>query len=60
MDLKNQRSMFELLRLQTDPGVVPDRVEIVKPDRTEMEVGQSLPLTSKVYDKDGKYCRVKS
>ena len=54
MDLRNQESMFELLRLNTDPGSVPVKVEIAKPDKNEIEVGQSLILTAKVYDKDGK------
>ena len=53
-DLKNQKSMFELLRLNMDPDAVPATIEIVKPDKAEIEVGQSLALTAKVYDKDGK------
>ncbi len=53
-DLKNQKSMFELLRLNADPDAVPAKVEIAKPDIEKIEAGQSLPLTAKVFDKDGK------
>ncbi len=54
MDLKNQKSMFELLKLDVDSDAQPARVEIVKPSKSELEVGQSLALTAKVYDEDGK------
>lgn len=54
MDLKNQKSMFELLKLEVDIDAEAHRVEIIKPDKNQIEVGQSLALTAKVYDKDGK------
>lgn len=54
MDLKNQKSMFELLRLEVDTDAKPERVEITKPDKDKLEVEESIALTAKVYDKDGK------
>lgn len=54
MDLKNQKSMFELLKLEVDIDAEAHRVEIIKPDKNEIEAGQSLALTAKVYDEDGK------
>jgi hypothetical protein len=51
MDLKNQKSMFELLKINMD--AVPDRVEIDTPQGIQVEEGEFLSLTASVYDSDG-------
>ncbi len=51
IDLKNQVSMFKLLKLNDD--VQPARVEIQNPEKDEIEAGQSMGLTAIVYDGNG-------
>ncbi len=51
MDLKNQKSMFELLKINMD--AVPNRVEIDIPQSTQVEEGASINLTASVYDSEG-------